>query len=95
MDTLCTVTAPTQRPKLTRIDLSRLLIETVTRCFSKKGVRKCLVKFTGKHFYYSLLLIKFTELQKKETPAQVFSCKFCNIFTNIYCVEHLEMGLFL
>ena len=26
----------------------------------------------------------------KETPAQVFSCEFCEIFKNTYFLEHLR-----
>ena len=29
---------------------------------------------------------------KKETLAQVFSCKFCEIFKNIFFIEHRASG---
>ena len=29
-------------------------------------------------------------LQLKETPAQVFSFEFCEIFKNVYFIEHLR-----
>ena len=48
--------------------------ETTPEVFYKKGVLKDKVKFTGKHLYWSLFLIKFIE---KGTPVQLFSCKFC------------------
>ena len=44
------------------------------RCSIKKGVLKTFAKFTGKHLCWSLFLTKFI---KKETLAQLFSCKFC------------------
>ena len=31
----------------------------------------------------------FCKIHKKETPVQVFSCAFCEIFKNIYFIEHL------
>ena len=53
------------------------------RCTVKKGVVRNFVKFTGKHLCRGLFLIKLQawglQLYKKETPAQVFSCKFCKI----------------
>ena len=40
--------------------------------FCEKGVLRNFAKFTGKHLCQSLFF-------KKETLAQVFSCKFCEI----------------
>ena len=31
----------------------------------------------------------------KETPTQVFSCKLCDIFKNIYFEEHLRVAAFV
>ena len=31
---------------------------------------------------------------KKETPTQVFSCKYCEIFENSFFIEHLFIILF-
>ena len=45
---------------------------------SKKGVLKNFAKFTGKHQRQSLFFNKVNFI-KKETLAQVFSCKFCEI----------------
>ena len=39
----------------------------------KKGVLRNFAKFTGKH-----------KKGKKETPAQVFSCEFCNTYKNSF-----------
>ena len=55
--------------------------ETTPEVFYKKGVLKDKVKFSGKHLCWSLFLIKFIE---KETPAQLVSCKFCQIFKNTF-----------
>ena len=56
--------------------------------FCKKGVLKNIAKFTGKHLCQSLFFNKVAvrpvALLKKETPAHVFSCKFCEISKNIF-----------
>ena len=36
------------------------------------------------------LLNKVKGLQNKETPTQVFSCEYCEIFKNTYFEEHLQ-----
>ena len=65
------------------------------RCSMKKGVLRNLAKFTGRHLCQSLFFNKVAGLRpqacnfiKKETLAQVFSCKFCEICENIFA-EHL------
>ena len=52
--------------------------------FCKKGVRRNLTKFTGKHLCQGLFLLKLQacNLIKKEILAQVFSYEFCEISTN-------------
>ena len=55
------------------------------RCFVRKGVLRNFAKFTGKHLCQASVY-NFT---KKETLAQVFSCKFCEIYKNTFCTEHL------
>ena len=59
--------------------------------FCKKGVRINFAKFTGKHRCQSLSLNKVAGLWpeacnfiKKETVLQVFSCEFCEIYTNTF-----------
>ena len=51
------------------------------RCSVRKGALRSFAKLTGKHLSQSLFLIKLQALLfiKKETMAQVFSCKFCEI----------------
>ena len=44
----------------------------------KKDVLRYFAEFTGKHLCQSLFFIK------KETLGQMFSCKFCEIFKNIF-----------
>ena len=51
--------------------------------FYKKGVLRNFAKFTGKH----LEACKFI---KKETPAQVFSCQFFEIFKNTFFTNFLS-----
>ena len=59
--------------------------------YKEGGVLKNFTKFTRKHLRWSLFLIK---LQVggcnfiKETPAQVFSCEFCEIFKNTFFKEN-------
>ena len=55
----------------------------------KKGMLKNLAKFTGNHLCWSLFLNKTVDLKpatlfKKETPTQVFSCKYYEIFKNSF-----------
>ena len=45
-----------------------------SKVFSDKSVLKNFAKFTRKHLCWSL--------KKKNTPTQVFSCEFCEIFKN-------------
>ena len=58
------------------------------RCSVKKGPLINFAKFTGKHLYQSLFWIKLQALAcnfiKKETLAQVFFCKFCEISKGVY-----------
>ena len=60
--------------------------------FSKKGVLRNFAQFTGKHLYQSLFFNKVAGLRpqacnfiKKEAPAQVFFCEFCEISWNTFC----------
>ena len=46
--------------------------------FCDKDVLRNFAKFTGKHLYRGLQLVK------KETLAQVFSCEFCEISKNTF-----------
>ena len=53
--------------------------------FCKKGVRRNLVKFTGKHLCQCLFFNKVAGWGlKKETLTQVFSCEFCEISKNTF-----------
>ena len=49
------------------------------KVFCEQGVLRNFTKFTGKHLCQSL-----SSLLKKETLAQVFSCKFCEISKNTF-----------
>ena len=35
--------------------------------------------------------VSFSQLYSKETPAQVLSCEYCDIFRNNYFEEHLRI----
>ena len=68
----------------------------VLRCYVKKGILGKFAKFTGKHLCKSLFFNKVAGLRpkasnfiKKETLAQVFSCKLCEISKNTFFTEHL------
>ena len=67
--------------------------------FCKNVVLKNSVIFTGKHLYWSLLLIKFLlkktptqvfSYELKNTPTQVFSYEFWGIVKNSFLIEHLR-----
>ena len=60
--------------------------EAFVELFCKKAALKTYAEFTGKHLYWGLFLI---QLQALETPIQVFSYEFCEIFKNTYFGEHL------
>ena len=47
--------------------------------FCKRGVLRNFAKLTENHLRQSLLFNEVADLIKKETLAQVFSCKFCEI----------------
>ena len=60
------------------------------RCSVRKGVLRNFAQFIGKHLCQSLFLIKLHGLHRlQETPAQVFSWEFCEIFKNTFSAEHL------
>ena len=56
------------------------------------GALKNFIKFTGKHLCQILCFNKVAGKKncEKETLAQVFSCKFCKNFKNIFFTEHLR-----
>ena len=58
----------------------------------KKGVLENLAIFTGEHMCWNLFKINPENLQlfSKETPTQVLSCEYCEIFINIYFEKHLQ-----
>ena len=63
--------------------------------FCKKGILIKFHKFTGKHLRRGLYFNTFTclspaTLSKKETPTQLFSCEFSEIFMKIFFSEHLR-----
>ena len=62
--------------------------------FCKKGVLINFTKFIGKHLYQRLFVNKVANLAcifiKKESLAQAFSCKFCEISKNTFFTEHLR-----
>ena len=52
------------------------MTEAATRCFLKNYILKNFAKFTVKHVLESPFKSEGQQLYQKETPAQVFSCKF-------------------
>ena len=68
--------------------LSSVLRSSHRRCSVKKGVLRNFTKLTGKHLCQSLFFNKVVgqacNFIKKETLAQVFSCKFCEICKNTF-----------
>ena len=55
------------------------------RCSIQKTILIYFAIFTGKHLCWSL----FLNFIKKETPTQVFSGQYCEIFKKSYFEEHL------
>ena len=54
------------------------------RCSVKIALLKNFERFTGKHLPSGL------QVYYKETPTQVFSCEYCEIFQNSYFEEHMQ-----
>ena len=50
----------------------------------KNGLLKNFTKFAAKLGVLESLFNKVVGLQKKETPAHIFSCKICEICKNIF-----------
>ena len=76
-----------------------LSLEVATRgVLQKKSVLRNFIKFIEKHLCQRLFCSEVTGLRpatllKKETLAQLFSCKFCKIFKNTFFTEHLRQLL--
>ena len=63
---------------------------TVPRGVLQESALRNFAKFTGKHHFKSLFFNKVAgNFIKKETLAQVFSCKFCEISKNTFLTELL------
>ena len=61
------------------------------RCSIKRSLGKSFAIFTGKHLCWSLFSIKLRlQLYQKETSTQVFSCKYCDIFSNIFFATPMD-----
>ena len=64
------------------------------RCSIKKLLLKISQSVTGKHLCSSLFLIKLQTFRPstllKETPIQVFSFEYCEIFKGIYFEDHVQ-----
>ena len=61
--------------------------------FYKKGALKNFLIFTEKTpvLFFFLIKLQAFRLYQKETPTQVFSCEYCEIFKSNYFEEHLRM----
>ena len=75
--------------KIAVILLGKLFSEATTGdALSKKGVLKNFAKFTRKYLCQGLFFNNVNFI-KKETLAQLLSCKFCEISKNTCFTEHL------
>ena len=71
----------------------------VYRYLAIQTLLKKYVKFTGRHLCWSVFFNKVAGIQspvfnfliEKETPAQVFSSKFFEVFKNIFFIERLYL----
>ena len=62
----------------------------------KIGILKNFAIFTGKHLCWSFFLIKLQAFRpEKETPTQVFSCEYCEIFKNTFFYRTPPVAAFL
>ena len=59
-----------------------------SQMFFTTGVLKNFAIFTGKHLCWSL----FYQRYSKEIPTKVFSCKFCEIFKNMFFYRTPSVG---
>ena len=66
--------------------------------FHKINILKNLAKFTSEYLRTSLFLMNLQscglQLYWEATVAQVFSFEFCEIFWDIYFIEHLWVSIF-
>ena len=74
-----------------RVAVLKNFRSSCSQMFFKKGVLEKFAKFTEKHLCWSLFFNQVacfqpTILVKKKTPAQVFSCEFCEI--ELFFTEH-------
>ena len=60
-----------------------------------KGVFKNFAKFTGKYLGWSIFFNKVARSIIKETPTQVFSSEFCEIFKSTIFIEYLRWLLLM
>ena len=65
----------------------------------KKGVLRNFTEFTGKHlcqslFFNKVAFLRLATLLEKETLAQVFFCKFCEVSKNTFFTEHVRTTAF-
>ena len=62
------------------------------------SVLKHFEEFTGKHRYQGLFFNKVADLRPpillKETPTQLLSCEYCEIFKKAYFEEHIPTAAF-
>ena len=56
----------------------------------KKALLKSFAMSPGKHLCWSPFLIMLQLEMQVESPTQVFSCEYCEIFKNTYFEEHLR-----
>ena len=68
--------------------LSKMFCQRLESLFYKKAVLKNFSIFTRKLLCQIAQACNFN---KRETPAQVFSCECCEIFNKTYFEEHLRM----
>ena len=68
--------------------LRKLATTGTEEVFYKKAVLNNFAIFSGKHLCPSVFL--GSPFYEKETPTQVFSSEYCEIFNKTYLIEHLQ-----
>ena len=79
------------RRSIEKNNLNRNTKAAAQRCSAKKSVLKNFGKFAEKTLS-SLKLPEDCNSIKKETPAQIFSYQFCEVFKSTYFAEYLQIA---
>ena len=91
-DVICTIG---KTRKIRNIDENSLVINSLKQTlwpiiFYPETLQKSIICYTGYNPVPGFVVLQACNFIKKETPAQMFSCKYCKIFKNSFFIEHLR-----